>query len=94
MITRSILVAGAVLIASAAGAFAQGSHDAGAGSVSPIIPPGSTATATPADKNPQVPGATGSAKVPGDASTMSGDRKATIEQRTGTGTAASGGGSN
>jgi hypothetical protein len=93
MITRSMLAA-AVIMASAAGAFAQGGRDAGAGSVSPIVPPGSTATATEADKNPHVPGATGSAKVPGDASTMLGDRKATIEQRTGTGTAGGGGSSN
>jgi hypothetical protein len=38
---------------------------------------------TPADENPTVPGATGLSIVPGDQSTISGDRRATIEQKTG-----------
>jgi hypothetical protein len=38
---------------------------------------------TPADENPTVPGATGLTIVRGDHSTISGDRRATIEQKTG-----------
>jgi hypothetical protein len=38
---------------------------------------------TPADENPTVPGATGLNIVKGDRSTISGDRRATIEQKTG-----------
>ncbi len=36
-----------------------------------------------AGQNPNVPGATGSAVVPGDQSTISADRRATTEQKTG-----------
>jgi hypothetical protein len=38
---------------------------------------------TPAAENPTVPGATGLGIVKGDNSTISGDRRATIEQKTG-----------
>lgn len=38
---------------------------------------------TPADENPTVPGATGQSIVKGDNSTISGDRRGTIEQKTG-----------
>ncbi|MGD0103737.1 MAG: hypothetical protein ABSC06_06835 [Rhodopila sp.] len=38
---------------------------------------------TPADENPTVPGATGATIVKGDRSTISGDRRGTIEQKTG-----------
>jgi hypothetical protein len=38
---------------------------------------------TPADENPTVPGATGLSIVKGDSSTISGDRRATIYQKTG-----------
>ena len=41
-----------------------------------------TAT-TPANENPTVPGATGLSIVRGDRSTISGDRRATAEQKTG-----------
>jgi hypothetical protein len=44
------------------------------------LPPG--ATNVPADENPTVPGATGNAIVPGDSSTISGDRRATTQQKT------------
>ncbi|MEA2731382.1 MAG: hypothetical protein QOF70_5857 [Acetobacteraceae bacterium] len=43
----------------------------------------SVTTNTPADENPSVPGATGETIVRGDRSTISGDRRATIEQKTG-----------
>ena len=50
-------------------------------------PPTMTAgqSARPADENPRVAGATGQAIVPGDRSTIAGDRRGTNEQRTGSG---------
>jgi hypothetical protein len=36
-----------------------------------------------ADRNPYVPGATGRTDVPGDPSTVAGDRKGTVEQKQG-----------
>jgi len=41
------------------------------------------ATGVPADENPRVPGATGDTIVRGDNSTIRGDRRATIEEKTG-----------
>lgn len=43
----------------------------------------SVTKSTPADENPTVPGATGLGFVRGDQSTISGDRRATVEQKTG-----------
>jgi hypothetical protein len=43
----------------------------------------SVTTNTPAAENPTVPGATGLGIVKGNNSTISGDRRATIEQKTG-----------
>jgi hypothetical protein len=58
----------------------------GDSSVDPALTTGSrysVAPNTPADENPTVPGATGLDVVKGDNSTISGDRRATIEQKTG-----------
>ena len=46
-----------------------------------VMPKG--ATKVPADENPTVRGATGDTVVRGDRSTISGDRRATVEQKTG-----------
>ena len=43
----------------------------------------SVTSGTPATENPTVPGATGNRIVRGDRSTISGDRRATIQQKTG-----------
>ena len=43
----------------------------------------SVTTNTPRYENPTVPGATGTTIIRGDKSTISGDRRATIEQKTG-----------
>jgi hypothetical protein len=45
--------------------------------------PAAVASTLPADENPGVAGATGMSIVPGDRSTIAGDRRATIEQKTG-----------
>jgi hypothetical protein len=62
------------------------SYPVGAGADNPALTTGSrysvTAT-TPANENPTVPGATGLTIVRGDHSTISGDRRATISQKTG-----------
>jgi hypothetical protein len=52
----------------------------------PALSPGrlpKTVTNVPADENPNVPGATGETIVHGDRSTIGGDRRATIEQKSG-----------
>jgi len=59
-----------------------------AGYVNPAETPGrrlpaDVASTVPADENPNIPGATGMTVVPGDLSTIAGDRRATIEQKTG-----------
>lgn len=54
--------------------------------VNPALTTGSrfsVTSSTPADENPTVAGATGDTIVRGDRSTISGDRRATIEQKTG-----------
>jgi hypothetical protein len=54
--------------------------------VNPALTTGSRYSVTPntaADENPTVAGATGDTIVPGDRSTISGDRRATTEQKTG-----------
>ena len=51
----------------------------------------SGATNVPADENPNVRGATGDTIVKGDRSTIVGDRRATIQQKTGTGEEGGGG---
>ena len=66
--------------------------DAGASATRGSVAPSGSVADNPADANPNTPGATGDAKVPGDNSTVRGDRRGTIEQRTGTGAAAGGGG--
>ena len=43
------------------------------------------ATSVPADENPTVRGATGDTIVKGDRSTITGDRRATVQQKTGEG---------
>jgi hypothetical protein len=56
------------------------------GATDPALTTGSrfsVTPSTPADENPTVPGATGMTIVKGNHSTISGDRRATIEQKTG-----------
>jgi hypothetical protein len=96
MISRSILLAASLLAASTVGVLAQSSHhDAGAAggllSNPPRYPSPAQEKGVPADENPNVPGATGRAIVRGDRSSEAGDRRATIEQRTGTGASDAGG---
>jgi hypothetical protein len=60
-------------------------------SANPALTTGSrfnVTSSTPADENPTVPGATGRTIVRGDRSTISNDRRATIQQKTGAMTAA------
>lgn len=80
-----------MVMTSTAAAFAQSNNPAGDGSVSPTTVPYS-ANAPAIDRDPTAPGATGDARVIGDNSTMSGDRNATIEQRTGMTPSGNGGG--
>jgi hypothetical protein len=54
----------------------------GNGSVAPVTPPAGTDRSLPI-ANPTKPGATGSRVVPGDNSSMRGDRPATYEQKSG-----------
>ena len=61
---------------------------------SQISPNTSADSGSAADRNPHAPGATGDTKVPGDPSTVAGNKRATIEQRTGQGASGSGGGAN
>jgi hypothetical protein len=80
--SRSMILAAALVAAGSTGAWAQSSAtQTYIGPTSTTMTPGPGAT--PADENPRVPGATGQAIVPGDNSTVAGDRAATIEQRTG-----------
>ena len=56
------------------------------GQSNPALSPGRLpkgAVGVQADQNPNVPGATGNAVVPGDNSTIGGDRRGTTEQKTG-----------
>jgi len=62
------------------------SYPDAAGMNNPALTTGSRYSVTPntvADENPTVPGATGLTIVRGDRSTISGDRRATAEQKTG-----------
>ena len=62
------------------------SYPLDAGEDNPALTTGSrdsVTASTPADENPTVPGATGLTIVRGDHSTISGDRRATSEQKTG-----------
>ncbi len=84
MISRSTLLAASVLLAATTGAFAQSNNTAGSGSVSPPPPyPRVDTNAVPRSENPNVPGATGETIVRGDRSTIAGDARATVEQKTG-----------
>ena len=91
IILRSTLLSACIVMASTASVFAQPHHDAGDGSVSPTTMPNSTRASSAADSNPNVPGATGDSKVPGDKSTVAGDHRATIQQRTGSDMSGGGG---
>ena len=96
MISRSILLAASLLTASTVGVLAQSTNrDAGGAggllSNPPQYPSAAQEKGVPADENPHVPGATGRAIVPGDRSSEAGDRRATIEQRTGGGASDAGG---
>lgn len=66
--------------------------DAGASATRGSVAPSGSVADNPADADPNTPGATGDARVIGDKSTVRGDRRGTMEQRTGTGVAAGGGG--
>lgn len=90
MTTRSRFALLAMLLATPmATAMAQGAT--GAGSLSPgpahangnPVPPGQP---VPMQDRANAAGATGNAVVPGDSSTVAGNRGATAEQRSGTGT--------
>jgi hypothetical protein len=92
MLSHSTFLAALLVVASSAtAAFAQSGSPAGSGMVSPTTIPQSN-LAPPGVTNPAVPGATGDARVPGDRSTMAGDSKATIEERTGLTPSGNGGG--
>ena len=84
IISRSTWFAGLVVLAASTGAFAQSSSTAGNGSISAPPPyPRADSAAVPREENPRVPGATGETIVPGDRSSIAGDGRATVQQRTG-----------
>lgn len=91
MFNRLLPIAAAILTISTAAAFAQANSPVGSGRVSPETY-ATSPSAPAADANPNTPGATGTALVPGDASTIAGDRNATAEERTGLTPAGNGGG--
>ncbi len=68
------------------GQVATPTYETGSGSTSnPALTTGAPPkTNVPADANPTVRGATGDTIVKGDRSTISGDRRATTQQKTGT----------
>jgi hypothetical protein len=96
MISRSMMFAASLLLASTAGVLAQSDHDAGApGGMTTVPPPYPSRSAeqgVPPSQNPYVPGATGRTIVQGTNSTMADDSRATVEQRTGTVATGQGGG--
>jgi hypothetical protein len=89
---RLALLAMMLLATPVATAMAQG--PAGSGTVSPVprhangnpVPPGPV----PTQDRAHVPGATGTTVVPGNGSSVAGNRGATVQQRTGTGTGSGG----
>lgn len=106
-ILRSAALAAVLAAAPVAGLWAQTStaSEAGSGAVAkPTYPAGQandpaltgqrpTSTASvPTQNNPHAPGATGSTVVPGDSSSVAGDHRGTVQQKTGTGSASGGGG--
>ena len=88
--SRSVIVAIAMLASSAVGAFAQSTSGSGIVAPTPSNSGGAPMTngtamtgSVAAAANPRAPGATGQAVVPGDNSSIAGDRKATVEQKSG-----------
>jgi hypothetical protein len=101
---RSVAVAAVLAALPVAGTWAQ-SAAAGSGSLAkPTYPSGqnndpaltgqrpSGTASVPASENPHVPGATGSTVVPGDNSTVSSNRRGTVQQKSGTTNTSGGGG--
>src|SRR4051812_1527618 len=96
MIARSMMLGASLLLASTVGVLAQTDHDAGtpggATTVPPPYPSRAAEQGVPASQNPHVPGATGRTIIPGTTSTVAGDSRSTVEERTGTIATGQGGG--